>query len=181
MGISPKLFLEVVIKRKSNSWGSAIIKIDCLKRHQVHVWLPQRKQCTIQYIVMTTIEFSLDNTEEKFANLSGNWLPINIKRSIGLKIALVKFSNPKVYTAWPLSLSVPLFSFAKVLCMLHLSRTLSKNQHTAMNRLQFLSWIIPHDHHSCFVYVHWNFFKIIEPINYICSFSSIWHYIKGNI
>ena len=48
---------------------------------------------------MMTVEFSLDNTEEKFANLSGNRLPINIKRSIGLKIALVKFSNPKVYTA----------------------------------------------------------------------------------
>ena len=28
-------------------------------------------------IVMTTVEFSLDNTEKQFAHLSGNQLPIN--------------------------------------------------------------------------------------------------------
>ena len=58
---------------------------------------------TMQNIVLATHNepehnvplFSLDNTEQKFANLFGNQLPINFKRLIGLKIALVKFTYPK--------------------------------------------------------------------------------------
>ena len=39
---------------------------------------------TIQIIVIATVEFSVDNTEETFADLSGNKLPINVKHLIGL-------------------------------------------------------------------------------------------------
>ena len=34
---------------------------------------------TMQNIVMVNVEFSLDNTDLKFADLSGNQLPINFK------------------------------------------------------------------------------------------------------
>ena len=43
---------------------------------------------------MVTVEFSLDNIEWKFADLSENQLQINFKRLIGLKITLVKFPDP---------------------------------------------------------------------------------------
>ena len=48
----PKLFLEVVIKRKSNSWDVRTFTIDCLKCHQVHTRSPQRK--TMQNTVLGT-------------------------------------------------------------------------------------------------------------------------------
>ena len=48
----PKLFLEVVIKRKSNSWDVRTFTIDCLKCHQVHTRSPQRK--TMQDTVLGT-------------------------------------------------------------------------------------------------------------------------------
>ena len=48
----PKLFLEVVIKRKSNSWDVRTFTIDCLKCHQVHMRSPQRK--TMQNTVLGT-------------------------------------------------------------------------------------------------------------------------------
>ena len=46
------LFLEVVIKRKSNSWDVRTFTIDCLKCHQVHTRSPQRK--TMQNTVLGT-------------------------------------------------------------------------------------------------------------------------------
>ena len=48
----PKLFLDVVIKRKSNSWDVRTFTIDCLKCHQVHTRSPQRK--TMQNTVLGT-------------------------------------------------------------------------------------------------------------------------------
>ena len=48
----PMLFLEVVIKRKSNSWDVRTFTIDCLKCHQVHTRSPQRK--TMQNTVLGT-------------------------------------------------------------------------------------------------------------------------------
>jgi len=47
--------------------------------------------------VMGSLEFPLDNTEYKFADLrpSEDQLPINLKRLIGLEITLVKFRYPK--------------------------------------------------------------------------------------
>ena len=48
----PKLFLEVVIKRKSNSWDVRTFTIHCLKCHQVHTRSPQRK--TMQDTVLGT-------------------------------------------------------------------------------------------------------------------------------
>ena len=50
---------------------------------------------TMQNFVMATVGFSLDNTEQTFADLSRGQLPINFKRLIGLKITLVKFTYPK--------------------------------------------------------------------------------------
>ena len=47
---------------------------------------------------MATIEFSLDNTELKFADLPGNQLQINFNHLIGLKITLVKFTYPRGWT-----------------------------------------------------------------------------------
>ena len=47
---------------------------------------------------MATVEFSLDNTDKEFADLSGSQLPINFKHSIGLKISLKKFTYPKGLT-----------------------------------------------------------------------------------
>ena len=53
------------------------------------------------------VEFSLDNTEYKFADHSRNQLLINFKRLIGLKITLVKFKYPEGETGrctlYPLS------------------------------------------------------------------------------
>ena len=46
-------------------------------------------------IVMTTVEFSLDNHEFKFAGLSWNQLLIDASVIICLKITLVKFKYPK--------------------------------------------------------------------------------------
>ena len=45
------------------------IIIDCLKHHQVHGWVTASKQ-KMQNIVMATVVFSLDNTEQKFADLT---------------------------------------------------------------------------------------------------------------
>ena len=45
--------------------------------------------------VMTTVEFSLDNNELKFAGLSRNQLMIDASVIICLKITLVKFKYPK--------------------------------------------------------------------------------------
>ena len=40
---------------------------------------------TIRNIAMATVEFSLNNTESKFADIRWNQPPINFKRLIGLK------------------------------------------------------------------------------------------------
>ena len=48
----------------------------------------------MQSILMATVEFSLDNSQQKFADLSGNQIPIYFKRLIGLKIVFVKFKYP---------------------------------------------------------------------------------------
>ena len=47
---------------------------------------------TMQNIIMATVEFYLNNTKWKFADLSRNQLSINLRQS---KINLVKFSYPK--------------------------------------------------------------------------------------
>lgn len=44
---------------------------------------------------MATVEWSLDNNEKRFSDLSGNQLPLNFKRFMGLEINLVKFIYPK--------------------------------------------------------------------------------------
>ena len=49
----------------------------------------------MQKIVLATIEFSLDNTEKHFANLSGNQFRIYFKGLIDLKIVLVKLTYPE--------------------------------------------------------------------------------------
>ena len=55
----------------------------------------------------------MTTSKYKFADLSGNQLPINFKLIIGLKITLVKLTDiPRA-----VSLSLPLFSLHKV--MLH--------------------------------------------------------------
>ena len=41
---------------------------------------------TIKNIVMMTVEFSLDNPNESFMDLSGKQLLINFKRLIGLEV-----------------------------------------------------------------------------------------------
>ena len=59
-------------------------------------------------IVMATVWFLLDNTEFKFADLSGNQLPINFKLQIGLKITKITNSNiPR--TSLGISLCCPIF------------------------------------------------------------------------
>ena len=63
--------------------------------------------------MITTVWFPLENTELKFADLSGNQLPINFKLQIGLKIPLVKL---KIFQAlrtghFLLSHLSPLFAF----------------------------------------------------------------------
>ena len=50
---------------------------------------------TMQNIVLATAELCLDKTEWKFVDLAGNQLPLNYKRLIGLKITLLKCTNPK--------------------------------------------------------------------------------------
>ena len=55
-----RVFLGLVIKVLS--LRSAHISIDCLKRHQVHGRLLQRKQLMQLNIVMATAEFPLGNT-----------------------------------------------------------------------------------------------------------------------
>ena len=44
---------------------------------------------TMQNIIMATVEFSHDNTKQKFADLSGNQLAINFKHLFVLKLTLV--------------------------------------------------------------------------------------------
>ena len=61
---------------------------------------------------MATVEFSLDSSKYKFADLYGNQLEINLKRLIGLKITLVKFTYPKAWTGLGVSFSVLLFGNA---------------------------------------------------------------------
>ena len=41
---------------------------------------------TMQNIIMVTVEFCLDNTKQKFADLSGNQLAIDFKRLFVLKL-----------------------------------------------------------------------------------------------
>ena len=65
---------------------------------------------TMQNIIMATVEFSLDNTKQKFANLSGNQLAINFKCLFVLKITLVGGHIPSARLG--VSLSVPSFSVA---------------------------------------------------------------------
>ena len=55
--------------------------------------MPQSKQCRI--IVMATVVFSLDNTEQKFADLARNHPLLNYKGLFGLKVTLVKFTYLK--------------------------------------------------------------------------------------
>ena len=55
-----RVFLGLVIKVLSLT--SPHISIDCLKRHQVHGLLLQRKQLMQLNIVMGTVEFPLGNT-----------------------------------------------------------------------------------------------------------------------
>ena len=55
-----RVFLGLVIKVLS--LRSPHISIDCLKRHQVHARLLQRKQSMQLNIVMPTFEFSLGTT-----------------------------------------------------------------------------------------------------------------------
>ena len=50
---------------------------------------------TMQNIIMVTVEFCLDNTKPKFADLSGNQLAIDFKRLFVLKLTLMKFTYPK--------------------------------------------------------------------------------------
>ena len=52
----------------------------------------------MQNIVMATVEFSFDNTDQNFSDLSENQLPIYFKRLITLKIVLVRFTYPEGYT-----------------------------------------------------------------------------------
>ena len=54
-----RVFLGLVIK--VSSLRSPHISIDCLKRHQVHGRLLQRKQLMQLNIVMATVEFPLSN------------------------------------------------------------------------------------------------------------------------
>ena len=65
---------------------------------------------TRQNIIMATVEFCLDNTKQKFANLSGNQLAINFKRLFVLKLTLVGGHIPSARLG--VFLSVPLFSVA---------------------------------------------------------------------
>ena len=67
---------------------------------------------TRQNIIMATVEFCLDNTKQKFANLSGNQLAIiiNFKRLFVLKLTLVGGHIPSAKLG--VFLSVPLFSVA---------------------------------------------------------------------
>ena len=60
---------------------------------------------TMQNIIMETVEFCLDNTKQKFADLSGNQLAIDFKR-----LFVLKFTYPSARLG--VFLSVPLFSVA---------------------------------------------------------------------
>ena len=42
---------------------------------------------------MATVEFCFKNTEYKFADLSGNQLPINQKSVIGIKITFISWNS----------------------------------------------------------------------------------------
>ena len=57
-------------------------------------WVTASKQA-MQNIIMATIEFSLDNSDLKFEELSGNQIPINSEHLIGQNIILVKFRIPR--------------------------------------------------------------------------------------
>ena len=46
---------------------------------------------------MATVVFSLDNTEQKFADLARNHPLLNYKGLFGLKVTLVKFTYLKGY------------------------------------------------------------------------------------
>ena len=63
---------------------------------------------TMQNIIMATVEFSLDNTKQKFADLSGSQLAINFKHLFVLKLTLLRGHIPSARLG--VSLSVPLFS-----------------------------------------------------------------------
>ena len=62
----------------------------------------------MQNIVMAIVEFSLDHTDQKFADLCENQLPSHFKRLIGLKLTLVKFKGLDRLCVFRLSLG-PLF------------------------------------------------------------------------
>ena len=91
--ISLTLFLEVVIKRKSNAWE--VRPFERLFETASSTCLSAWKQ-TMKNIVMATVEFSLDNTWKKFADLSGNQLPLSSNRLINWsKNSFGKIAYPK--------------------------------------------------------------------------------------
>ena len=84
MWISLKLFLEVVIKRKSNSWDVRTFKSS-----------PEIRS-SLQNNAMASVEFSLDKAEQKFVDLSGNQLPINLSEAFNWsKNNFGEFTYPK--------------------------------------------------------------------------------------
>ena len=91
------------------------IIIDCLKHHQVHGWVTASKQ-KMQNIVMATVVFSLDNTEQKFADLTRNQLLLYFKGLFGLKVTLVKFTYLKARVG--IFLSVLLFPLGRNIVIL---------------------------------------------------------------